>query len=155
MFAPYAANPVEAARLYTEVDVGLDPFPYNGTTTTCEALWMGVPVVALRGRAHRARVGASLLERIGCAELVAASTDDYVRIAAGLARDQGRLAALRSGLRARMAASPLANAALITGDIEDAFREMWRRWCRTRNRYLIRLARCASSSASARIRSAS
>ena len=129
VFAPYAATPVEAARLYTEVDVGLDPFPYNGTTTTCEALWMGVPVVALRGRAHRARVGASVLERIGCAELVAASTNDYVRIAAELARDRGRLESLRTGLRGRMAASPLTNAALITRDIEDAFRAMWRRWC--------------------------
>lgn len=128
VFAPYAATPVEAARLYTEVDVGLDPFPYNGTTTTCEALWMGVPVVALRGRAHRARVGASLLERIGCAELVATSTNDYVRIAVELARDRGRLESLRTGLRGRMAASPLTNAALITRDLEDAFREMWRRW---------------------------
>ena len=92
---------------------------------------MGVPVVALRGRAHRARVGASLLERIGCAELVAASTDDYVHIAVGLARDPARLETLRAGLRRRVAASPLTNAALITRDIEDAFREMWRRWCLT------------------------
>ena len=129
LFAPYAANPVEAAHLYKDVDVGLDPFPYNGTTTTCEALWMGVPVVTLRGQAHRARVGASLLERIGCGELVATSTDDYVRIAAGLARDRDRLATLRSSLRGRMASSPLTNASLITRDIEDAFREMWRRFC--------------------------
>jgi predicted O-linked N-acetylglucosamine transferase (SPINDLY family) len=131
-FAPYAPNPVEAARVYAEVDVGLDPFPYNGTTTTCEALWMGVPVVTLRGGAHRARVGASLLERVGCRDLVVESIDDYVRTATALATDRPRLAALRAGLRLRMATSPVTNAALITRDVEDAYREMWRIWCRAR-----------------------
>jgi len=128
-FAPYASSAVDATRLYAEVDVALDPFPYNGTTTTCEALWMGVPVVTLSGQSHRARVGATLLERVDCRGLVAASIDDYVRIAAGLVTDGARLATLRAGLRARMAASSLTDAAVITRDLEDAYRQMWRLWC--------------------------
>ena len=93
--------------LYHRVDIALDPFPYNGTTTTCEALWMGVPVVTLRGDRHAGRVGASLLTQIGLTDLIANSVEEYVEIAVALAGDPARLNDLRHSLRPRMAASPL------------------------------------------------
>ena len=96
---------------YRQVDIALDTFPYAGTTTTCDALWMGVPVVTLRGAWHPARVGASLLAAVGLPELVADDPDHYVRIAHALADDRERLAALHAGLRPRLAASPLLDAA--------------------------------------------
>jgi predicted O-linked N-acetylglucosamine transferase (SPINDLY family) len=115
--------------LYGRVDIALDPFPYNGTTTTCEALWMGVPVIALAGDRHAGRVGASLLHGIGLDELIAASPDEYRRLATGLAGDQVRLNAYRSTLRSRMQNAPITNAAGFARDIEAAFRDMWRKWC--------------------------
>ncbi len=119
---------------YNEVDIALDVFPYNGTTTTCEALWMGVPVVSLAGRTHASRVGASLLHCVGLSEFVAQTPDQYLDLAAGLARDPARLAALRAGLRERMRASPLADAQRYTRDLEAAYRYMWRSWCAGRPR---------------------
>lgn len=115
---------------YHRVDVALDPFPYNGTTTTCEALWMGVPVVTLAGVTHRARAGASLLTRAGLPELIADTPAAYVDIAARLAANRDRLRALRRGLRTQAAASDLCNAARVTGELEAAFRRVWRDWCR-------------------------
>jgi len=113
---------------YAEVDIALDPFPYNGTTTTCEALWMGVPVVTLAGRTHAARVGVSLLNNVGLPELIADSPERYVALAVELAGDAERLARLRADLRPRMARAPLTNAALFTRTLEEAYRTMWRRW---------------------------
>ncbi len=112
---------------YRSIDVALDTFPYNGTTTTCEALWMGVPVVTLAGDRHAARVGASLLDRVGLGDLVAADPADFARIAAGLAADRARLAALRGNLRARMAASPLCDGRRLAREFETAYRGLWRR----------------------------
>jgi predicted O-linked N-acetylglucosamine transferase (SPINDLY family) len=114
--------------IYNRVDIGLDTIPYNGTTTTMEALWMGVPVVVLAGNRHAARVGASLLTRAGLADLVAETPDDYARIAATLAADRDRLAALRSGLRAQLAETTLIDAKRFTRCVEDAYRTMWRRY---------------------------
>jgi predicted O-linked N-acetylglucosamine transferase (SPINDLY family) len=128
-FAPYAATPAAHVATYGQVDVALDPFPYNGTTTTCEALWMGVPVITLRGHGHAGRVGASLLTRIGCPDLVAATPEEYVQSAVRLSRDLDGLSTLRAGMRARMASSALMNASVIAHDIETAYREMWRRFC--------------------------
>ena len=91
--------------LYERVDVALDPFPYNGTTTTCEALWMGVPVVTLAGTTHAGRVGASLLTHAGLQELVAHSSDEYEALAVALALDVPRLAGHRQTLRERMRAT--------------------------------------------------
>jgi predicted O-linked N-acetylglucosamine transferase (SPINDLY family) len=114
--------------IYHRVDIGLDTTPYNGTTTTMEALWMGVPVVALAGDRRASRVGASLLTRAGLADLVAETPDDYVRIAANLAADRERLAALRGGLRAQLGKTTLIDAKRFTRSVEDAYRTMWRRY---------------------------
>ena len=115
--------------LYNSVDVALDPFPYNGYTTTCEALWMGLPVVALLGDRHGARVSASFLTRVGLRDLIADDLTAYVDIAVAVASDRARLAELRRTLRARMAASPLCDAKGFAREVEQAYRVMWRRWC--------------------------
>jgi protein O-GlcNAc transferase len=120
--------PTDPARFlaeYGRVDIGLDPAPYNGGTTTCEALWMGVPVVTLAGDRFCSRMGASLLESIGLPELVAQSPDDYVRIARDLAADLPRLAAIRSSLRPRMVAAPICAAPRAARELEAAYRAMW------------------------------
>jgi len=110
-------------------DIALDPFPFNGSTTSFEALWMGLPVVTLAGSCFVGRVGASLLTAIGLPELIARDEDAYIGIARALATDSGRLAALRAGLRARVSASPLCQPAPYARSVEAALREMWRRWC--------------------------
>lgn len=115
--------------LYGRVDVALDPFPYNGTTTTCEALSMGVPVVSLRGVAHAGRVGASLLAAAGHPELVAESVDAYVRTAAALAQDRARLAELRRTLRASVSRGPLGDGPAMGARMAGAIRAAWRAWC--------------------------
>ena len=107
---------------YARVDIALDTFPYNGTTTICEALWMGVPVVSRAGDDHRSRVGLSILTNAGLADLVASSEDEFVRIACGLAAAVERRAALRSDLRARLEGSPLTDAGGFTRALERAYR---------------------------------
>jgi len=114
---------------YSDVDLALDTFPYNGTTTTCEALWMGVPVVTLAGEVHMSRVGASLLQCAGFDQLVARDETDYVRIAVELARDVNRRQSLRAELRPRLAASPLLDHAGFTRKLEAHCRQAWRAWC--------------------------
>lgn len=115
---------------YALVDLALDTFPYNGTTTTCEAIWMGVPVLTLAGRRHSARVGLSLLTALGLAdEFVATSEDDYIARAVALGREPARLTALRPTLRGRMAASPLRDEVGFTRTLEDTYRRLWRDWC--------------------------
>ncbi len=118
--------------MYAGVDVCLDTFPYNGTTTTCEALWMGVPVVCLRGDRHAARVGASILHHAGLPELIAGSTEDYLRLAQSLAGDTQRLVTLRETLRERMRASPLMDLRQFADTLEAAYRDMWKAWCERR-----------------------
>jgi predicted O-linked N-acetylglucosamine transferase (SPINDLY family) len=118
-------------ELYREMDIALDTFPYHGTTTTCEALWMGVPVVTLAGQSHVSRVGVSLLTNIGLPELVAESEDEYVRIAVELARDVEQLVNYRSNLRDKMLGSQLLDAPSFAREIEGAFRQMWTSWCET------------------------
>ncbi|QXE86205.1 tetratricopeptide repeat protein [Geomonas nitrogeniifigens] len=117
--------------LYGRVDLALDTFPYNGTTTTCEALWMGVPVLTLSGATHRSRVGASLLHALGLDALAAQEGSAFVERAAALALDPPRLKELRETLRDRMAASPLTDGAGFTRNLEAALTEVWGRWCRT------------------------
>ncbi len=114
---------------YGEIDVALDTFPYNGTTTTFEALWMGVPVVTLSGGRHASRVGASILHGVGLDDLVAKSVEQYIEIAANLARDQPRCRELRATLRGRMESSQLLDREAMSLAIGQALREMWRRYC--------------------------
>ena len=116
-------------RRYQRIDIGLDPFPCNGMTTTCDALWMGVPVVTLPGETPNSRAGLSLLSTVGHRELAASSEEDYVRIAVELAGDLQRLADLRATLRPRMLASPLMDAPRFARNVEAAYRKMWREWC--------------------------
>jgi protein O-GlcNAc transferase len=115
--------------LHGAVDLMLDTFPYTGGTTSCHALWMGVPVVSLTGHFTPSRGGASLLGAIGLEELVAGTPDEYLNKACALANDRERLSALRAGMRDRMSASPLMDAARFTHGLEEAYRSMWRRWC--------------------------
>jgi predicted O-linked N-acetylglucosamine transferase (SPINDLY family) len=122
-------DPRHHSELYSQVDVALDTYPYHGTTTTCEALWMGVPVVSLAGRTHVSRVGVSLLTHIGLSELIAQTPEQYVQIAAGLANDPKRLEHLRSTLRQRMQSSPLMDGPGFARDVESAYRRMWEIWC--------------------------
>ncbi len=114
--------------LYRQLDIALDPFPYNGTTTTCDALWMGVPVVTLAGRTHAARVGVTLLAQAGLEELIASDEEGYVRTAVELAGDLERLGSLRQQLRERLRRSALLDAAGFTRRLEEAYRQMWREW---------------------------
>jgi protein O-GlcNAc transferase len=125
-FLPSAADHF---ALYNQIDVALDTFPYNGTTTTCEALWMGVPVLALAGRVHAARVGVSILTGLALADLVARDRDDYIGKAVALANDRDRLADLRKGLRSRMITAPLMDGPGFALRMETAYRSMWHRWC--------------------------
>jgi protein O-GlcNAc transferase len=118
-------------ELYQQIDIGLDPFPYAGGTTTCDALWMGVPMVSLAGETAVARAGLSILSNVGLAELVAATEEEYVHIAAELAGDLKRLAELRAGLREKMRGSPLMDAGRFARSIEGAYREGWKTWCET------------------------
>jgi predicted O-linked N-acetylglucosamine transferase (SPINDLY family) len=122
-----AAAEAEHLGFYREIDIALDTYPYHGTTTTCEALWMGVPVVTLAGPTHVSRVGASLLSAAGLPELVARTPEEYVRKAAELARDANRLGTLRAGLRDRLRASALLDAAGFTRALEAAFETLARR----------------------------
>jgi predicted O-linked N-acetylglucosamine transferase (SPINDLY family) len=116
-------------EMYNGIDICLDPFPYTGATTTCDALWMGVPVVSLAGATATARGGLTILSHIGLGELVAQSREQYVELAVRLAANLPRLSELRSGMRERMLASPLMDAPGFTRDVESRLREMWRRWC--------------------------
>ncbi|MBN9663699.1 MAG: tetratricopeptide repeat protein [Acidobacteria bacterium] len=124
------ARPVPAHLItVAEADIALDTFPYNGQTTTCDCLWMGVPVVGLRGHSHVARVTPALLDRMGLGHLAATTTHDYVRTAVELASNRRALAQLRASLRARMHANGLTSGENLAREIEAAYREVWRLWC--------------------------
>lgn len=110
---------------HREVDIALDSFPYNGTTTTLHALWMGVPVVTLAGATHVSRVGASILANLDLDAWVARTPGDYVEIARRSAADVGLLAELRAGLRDRLAASPIMDEAGFVRDLEAAYLALW------------------------------
>ena len=126
----YIPDAMQHLALYNQVDIALDPFPYCGTTTTVEALWMGVPVVSLRGEGFVSRVGESILNNIGHGEWVTDNPDDYVKTAANLAANrEGLLKVLRQGLRERVLASPLCDAPRFARNFENALRGMWSEWC--------------------------
>jgi protein O-GlcNAc transferase len=125
----HLAGADEHLGAYNEIDIGLDPLVYNGTTTTCEALWMGVPVISMIGDRHAARVGYDLLSRIGLSELAVTDTTAYVALAVALAADLPRLAQMRRDLRARMQRSPLCDAPHFAKQFETGLRGIWREWC--------------------------
>jgi predicted O-linked N-acetylglucosamine transferase (SPINDLY family) len=123
--APYA----ERLDLYQRIDVSLDPFPFSGATTTYESLWMGVPVVALPGATYYRRMCLTHLVHAGLEELVAGDVSDYINRAVALAADLPRLAGLRAGLRARLAASPLYDGPRFAQNLLLLLRTVWRAWC--------------------------
>jgi protein O-GlcNAc transferase len=116
---------------YADIDIALDPFPYSGGLTTCEALWMGVPVVTLTGNTFAGRHSTSHLSNVGLPELITTTPEAYVALALALAQDPKRLATLRQGLRERMATSPLCDAKGYTRALEAAYRGMWVKYCET------------------------
>jgi predicted O-linked N-acetylglucosamine transferase (SPINDLY family) len=127
-FLGYSAHN-ETLDQYQRVDVALDTFPYNGGLTTCEALWMGVPVVTCPGETFASRHSLSHLSNVGPTETIAADLDEYVELAVTLAGDLPRLAALRAGLRARMASSPLCDGKRFAENFAEVLRGAWRHWC--------------------------
>jgi predicted O-linked N-acetylglucosamine transferase (SPINDLY family) len=126
-FAPPSSR-AEYLAAYGRVDIALDPFPFGGGVTTCDALWMGVPVVTYPGETFASRHGLSHLANVGLTETVARDLDQYVELAASLATDLPRLAALRAGLRQRMAASPLCDGKSFAADLMTLLRHVWQQW---------------------------
>jgi predicted O-linked N-acetylglucosamine transferase (SPINDLY family) len=114
---------------FNSVDIALDTMPYSGGTTSCDALWMGVPVVTVPGSRPSSRSTASVLSTAGLPEWIASSPEDYVRLAVERARDEALVAALRTSLRSRLRQSPLMDEKGFVRDLENAYREMWRAWC--------------------------
>lgn len=122
-------TPAEHLARYRDIDIALDSYPYNGTTTTCEALWMGVPVITLEGPTRVARTTGGILRAINLPELCADDEADFARIAAALAADSVRLRQLRTDLRRRMTESPLMRPDALAGEVESALRSAWTVWC--------------------------
>ena len=143
IIAAFASHGIAASRLemrgpsghrvfltqYNDIDIVLDPFPYSGGLTTCEALWMGVPTVAVPGELFASRHSTSHLSNAGLADWVAADLPGYVELAVAKASDIQALATLRAGLRARVKASPLCDAPRFGRNLGAALRHAWREWC--------------------------
>jgi predicted O-linked N-acetylglucosamine transferase (SPINDLY family) len=125
----FFASPAEHLATYSRVDVALDTFPYNGTTTTCEALWMGVPVVSLIGDRHASRVGLSLLTAVNHSDWAAETPEAYIEKATLLANDRPSREVLRKTLRADFTASILCDHEGQASRFESALRYSWRKWC--------------------------
>ena len=126
---PHQLSPLDHVTVYNEVDIALDTFPYNGTTTTCEALWMGTPVVTFAGDRHAARVGASILTHAGLPDLVARDRQSYIELAVTLGMDRDKLAKIRRGLRERFAQSPVMDGARLARETEKIIRVAWQAFC--------------------------
>lgn len=123
------ASLYEHLVLYSRVDIALDTFPYNGTTTTCEAMWMGVPVITLAGNTSAGRVGSSLLHQLGLSELIGDQPDDYCNLAVALAYDSERRIRLRQQLRPMMETSSLCDGQSFARTVETVYRAVWRDYC--------------------------
>jgi predicted O-linked N-acetylglucosamine transferase (SPINDLY family) len=119
----------EYLQLHHAIDIGLDPFPYNGGVTTCDALWMGVPIVTLAGNTYVSRQGISLLSNVGLSGWIAGTPDAYVEIATRWAGDPAGLGRIRAGLRESLRVSSLCDGQRLTRHLEQAYRGMWARWC--------------------------
>ena len=112
-------------ELYNSIDIGLDPFPYNGATTTCEALWMGVPVITLQGDRHVGRVGASILTNVGLKDFIAKDIDNYIKLAIEMSSNTNYLKKIRKNLRGQMQKSLLCDSRSFANDIETSYKDMW------------------------------
>lgn len=121
---------IDHFKLYGQMDIALDTHPYNGTTTTCEAMWMGVPTISLVGKAHASRVGLSILSRVGLSDFAASTPEDYVAKAVAFSSQIENLAKIRKSLRTTMLNSPLCDSRGFTRTLEDVYRKMWHKWCR-------------------------
>ncbi|HEY5291756.1 MAG TPA: tetratricopeptide repeat protein [Burkholderiales bacterium] len=121
-------------RQFAGVDIALDPFPYSGGATTCDTLWMGVPVVTLAGDYGFSRSGVTILANTGMHQLIARTADEYLRLALGLAGDLEGLRRLRLSLRQRMLASPLLDAPAYVRALEAGYQQIWRQWCSQQGR---------------------
>ena len=128
-FRPFSPDYLEQ---YRDIDIALDTAPYNGGLTTCEALYMGAPVIVLRGRTHGARLGASILTNAGVRELVAENDINYVRRAVQLAESPKLIDAYHAGLRTNMKTSPLMNTKTYMEELETAYQEIWKKFCMSR-----------------------
>lgn len=123
-FAGLTGSFYEHLEMYNKVDIALDCFPYNGTTTTCETLWMGVPVIVRSGNVHRARVGSSILQNVGLPQFIASDANEFVSIATSLARNQEELITIRSSLRDIMRNSKLMDAKTFTSSLEQIYKRI-------------------------------
>ena len=115
-------------KIFDEIDVSLDAFPCTGGVTTCESLWMGVPVLSLRGDRPAGRNSAAILTRVGLGDWSVETPDEYLAFAEALPNDLHRMSETRAGLRDRMLTT-LCDGKSFTRALEDAYRAMWRRWC--------------------------
>lgn len=141
MFAQHGVSPsrlllqptmalADYLMLHHQIDLALDPFPYNGGTTTCHSLWMGVPVITLQGENVVSRVGSALMKRAGLPEFVTTSTSEYLSLAVKWAHALPELNELRQSLRERISAGLMPDPVIITRGVEQALRDMWSAWCR-------------------------
>jgi len=131
----YGRKPrLEHLQMYGRVDIALDTYPYNGTTTTCEALWMGVPTVSLRGNSYVSRAGLSILNRVGLDFFVAQTPQGYVAKSTALANKRQALAKIRTAMHARLARTGFCHEKAFAYDVEEAYRKMWHKWCQSHSR---------------------
>jgi predicted O-linked N-acetylglucosamine transferase (SPINDLY family) len=129
LFRGFSKDTYEHLDTYNVVDIALDTFPYNGTTTTCESLWMGVPVITSVGTMHAGRVSYSILSQLGLGSLAADNPEHYIELATDLANDHNRLAELHSGLRDTMKSSRLCDAGVFCRNLESSYSKMWEKYC--------------------------
>ena len=126
----YGSTPhVDLLNHYNKIDIALDPAPYSGGLTTCEALWMGTPVVTYPGATFGGRHSQSILSCAGLTETIADDFDQYVEFAVGLAEDIPRLAEISAGLRQQMAESPLIDGIAFAKKLSTAMQSIWKDWC--------------------------
>jgi protein O-GlcNAc transferase len=119
----------EYLQRFNEIDIALDTWPFNGITTTCDGLWVGVPCVSRTGQTSVSRAGKSILHAAGLGELATETPEGFVQVASRLACDIDRLVALRRSMRERLLASPLMDHRGFARKLEAAYRQMWRAWC--------------------------
>jgi len=134
MICPPTDTTRDHLACYHQVDIALDPFPYNGTTTTCEALYMGVPVITLQGDRHSGRVGMTILTKVGLTDLIASTEDEYIKAAIQMARSLDARARLRSELRSRILTSDLCNSEQFANHLEKEYLHIWKNRCQHQHR---------------------